>query len=76
MIEPGHPASLFWCNTHQRRATHVEVLPSGFPRPCCAPSLPGIMLPCLHVVDLTGILASDPTEPDPGPDAKQPSEPH
>lgn len=47
---PGDQGELWWCNSHQRRATYV------FNRKdhCCAPGLGGIMIPC-HAVNLTGI---------------------
>jgi hypothetical protein len=40
---------LYWCNSHQRRATHVNTY-NGFLS--CDPNLGGILLPC-DVVDLT-----------------------
>ena len=39
---------LFWCNSHQRKATHVDT----HGKPECNPELGGIMIPC-RVVDLT-----------------------
>lgn len=59
-------SELWWCNSHQRRATYVLIkkydyqiwLPDG-PREtidhCCDPKLGGILLPC-SCVNLTGIV--------------------
>lgn len=41
--------NLFWCNSHQRRATHIS-----HGEPCCDPRLGGILLPCRCVL-LNGI---------------------
>lgn len=46
------PNKLFHCNTHQRRATHMNVKSGEL---CCDPTLGGIMLSC-GVVDLTNIV--------------------
>jgi len=51
------PKHLFWwCNIHQRQATH-NLIRQGIPfSPCCNPKLSGIMMPCsADVVNLTGI---------------------
>ena len=55
------PPRLWWCNSHNRRATHQY--PDGRHR--CDPSKGGILLPCV-VVDLTGQLEfiSEPANPD------------
>lgn len=51
MKEADPMKCLFWCNVHQRRATHRNT--DG---PRCNPQLGGIMLPCsFNVVDLTGL---------------------
>ena len=41
---------LWWCNSHGRRATHIN----RFGDHCCAPGQAGILLPCM-AVNLTGI---------------------
>lgn len=41
---------LWWCNTHQRRAAHID----SWGKHKCDPHLPGIMIPC-NCVNLTGI---------------------
>lgn len=43
---------LWWCNTHQRRASHVRHNHQGTAVHCCDPSLGGIMIPC-ECIDLT-----------------------
>lgn len=45
----GKPGELWWCNSHGRKATHVNHLGNH----CCDPKLGGILLPCF-CVDLTG----------------------
>jgi len=45
---------LLWCNSHGRRANHVDR--HGKPR--CNPKLGGLAIPCL-VVDLTDIAEID-----------------
>jgi hypothetical protein len=45
---------LWWCNSHQRRATYVRNETDH----CCDPNLGGIMLPC-RTVNLTGIMEID-----------------
>jgi hypothetical protein len=49
---PDSSGRLWWCNSHQRRATAVFSYPDGRTRHCCAPGLGGILLPC-SAVDLT-----------------------
>lgn len=48
------PEELWWCNSHERIATHL-ILRKGM-EPChvCDPKLGGILLPC-KCVNLTGI---------------------
>ena len=41
---------LYWCNTHERKATA-----SRDGKPCCDRNLAGITMPC-RVVDLTGLV--------------------
>jgi len=41
---------LWWCNSHHRRATHINHLGDH----CCAPWQGGITIPCM-AVNLTGI---------------------
>jgi len=36
----------YWCNTHQREATHITI--NG--KLCCDPKLGGILLPCSVVI--------------------------
>ncbi len=48
--EKNAAAELWWCNSHGRKATHVDE--DGRHR--CDPKLGGIMLPCM-AVNLTGI---------------------
>lgn len=45
---------LWWCNSHQRRATHLI----DGDRRVCDPDLGGILLPC-RCVNLTGIAELD-----------------
>ena len=47
LFPPG--PRLFWCNSHQRKATHINMYNHTM---VCDPKLGGIMLPC-SVVDLT-----------------------
>lgn len=55
--------SLFWCNSHERKATkicvrydeHCNMIDAT---PCCDPKLFGIMLPCF-VENLTGQVEID-----------------
>lgn len=42
---------LWWCNTHQRRATYTRLSDRSW-RHVCDPRLGGITIPC-QVVDLT-----------------------
>lgn len=42
---------LWWCNSHGRRATHIN----RFGDHCCAPGQGGILLPCM-AVNLTGLV--------------------
>lgn len=50
--------NLWWCNSHQRRATHIRERDDGVKRHVCNPSLPGILLPCV-VIDLTNEVMLD-----------------
>jgi len=52
---------LYWCNTHERRATHVMYRPGCRGSVCCDPTLGGIMIPCL-CVDLTDIATIEDDE--------------
>jgi len=47
-------SELWWCNSHQRQATHIQYH-KGYRTllHCCDPKLGGIMLPC-DAVNLTG----------------------
>lgn len=45
---------LWWCNTHQRRATARRQAGFWEGGVCCAPGLAGILLPC-QCVNLTGM---------------------
>src|SRR5580693_7483600 len=45
---------LWWCNSHQRRATARRLSGYWEGEVCCAPNLGGIMIPC-RCVNLTGI---------------------
>ena len=36
----------WWCNTHQRQATHIRCFVLRPLEPCCDPVLEGILLPC------------------------------
>lgn len=50
---------LIWCNTHNRKATHLrEEIGPDRGKPCCDPKLGGIMMPCA-CVDLTGLVEID-----------------
>lgn len=49
---------LFWCNVHQRRATH-KLYGDGWELVVCDPKLGGIMVQC-RCVDLTGKVQIDP----------------
>jgi hypothetical protein len=51
----GHPGNshilakqdeLWWCKSHNRRATSIHVRLGGCQHHCCAPGLGGILLPC------------------------------
>ncbi len=44
---------LWWCNTHQRRATH-QFFGNGWTDVSCDPNLGGITMPCM-CVSLKGI---------------------
>jgi len=60
----ANPDELWWCNIHQRRATHVAVKP-GFAidgKHWCDPELGGITMAC-SCVDLTGIAEIVDLEP-------------
>ena len=48
MTEPVK-RKLYWCNSHQREATHFDFYYNQFE---CDPTLGGILLPC-NVVHLT-----------------------
>lgn len=54
------PCNFWWCNTHQRRATHYKILErlgriiDVSETPQCDPRLGGIMISC-RSVNLTGI---------------------
>ena len=50
---------LWWCNSHGRKATHLN----RFGDHVCAPGLGGILLPCM-AVNLTGLVEIT-EEPDP-----------
>jgi len=43
------PIGLWWCNSHNRRATHIR---STDRQHCCAPGQSGILLPC-NSINLT-----------------------
>jgi len=47
---PSYKDELWWCNSHNRKATYVDEI--GQHR--CDPKLGGRMIPCM-VVNLTGI---------------------
>ncbi|HYT44117.1 MAG TPA: hypothetical protein VEP90_17385 [Methylomirabilota bacterium] len=47
----GPENEYWWCNSHNRRATHID----SRERHCCAPNLGGIMIPC-DAVNLTNIM--------------------
>lgn len=52
---PNDDGRRWWCNSHNRPATHLCVWTKGDVRPdspCCAPGLSGILLPC-SAVDIT-----------------------
>lgn len=51
---PTEDKPFWWCNTHQRPATHFK---DGAWR--CDPKLGGKMIPCIDVVNLTGIAVLD-----------------
>lgn len=55
---PEDDGRLFWCNMHQRRATHTFGFPVNEFSVCCNPSLPGIMMPC-SCVELTDQVEID-----------------
>lgn len=44
--ESNPKTSIYWCNSHQRKATHIDK--NG--RHKCDPTLGGITLPCFVVV--------------------------
>jgi hypothetical protein len=57
----GSPVLLFWCNSHERKATHIQIRDyvneaGSFHEetPCCDPKLRGILLPC-SCVNLSGV---------------------
>lgn len=54
----NNPDELWWCNSHQRRATYIDEL--GWHH--CDPKLPGIMIPC-QCVNLTGIAEIEDDSP-------------
>lgn len=44
---------LWWCNSHERKATHIQHRQDGHSSHHCDPKLGGILLPCFPV-NLTG----------------------
>jgi hypothetical protein len=45
---------LWWCNTHQRWATHEQKKDGGMSVPHCDPKKGGIMMPCFCVLRFDG----------------------
>lgn len=43
---------LWWCNSHERRATVIQIRDDGHRSPHCALDKGGILLPC-NCVDIT-----------------------
>lgn len=50
----SEPKGIWWCNTHNREATHID----AHRKRCCDPNLGGILLPCHVVFDPNGLDCS------------------
>ena len=50
--EQDQSGRLWWCNSHQRKATHILTYDDGRKAHHCDPSVGGILRPCF-CVDLT-----------------------
>ena len=48
------PAEFWYCNSHQRQATHILTRWPGDAKHCCKPGLGGVMIPC-ECVNLTDV---------------------